>query len=297
MRRALQLFYFALMVLCSLPFVLIPYTLSLKTGEGMGILLYHLWRSRRTIAVENLRAAVSRGAVRIGSSPEAVIRQNFRNLGRSFVEVVKIYYGFGEKVFRHVEFRGVEHFRKAHARGKGVIFITGHCGNWELNALAAAMNLTKMNVVAREQNNPYLDRVVLRTRKKYGNSVIYKKGALKKILLALKRNETVALLMDQSVVRSEGVVADFLGKKDFIMKTPAIIARKTGAPVLPGFIRRVDSGHCIEIHEEIALDTAEDYEQAVYNDTVKFSGYIEEYIKKNPAEWLWMHRRWKRIRE
>ena len=103
--------------------------------------------------------------------------------------------------------------------------------------------------------------------------------------------------MDQSVVSSEAVIADFLGKKDHLMKTPAIIARKTGAPVLPVFIKRLKNGHIIEFQEEIALDTAEDYEQAVYNDTVRFSGYIEEYIKKNPAEWLWMHRRWKRIRE
>ena len=103
--------------------------------------------------------------------------------------------------------------------------------------------------------------------------------------------------MDQSVVRSEGVVADFLGKKDYIIKTPAIIARKTGSPVLPVFSRRVNSGHLIEIGKEIELDTAGNYEQAVYNDTIRFSGYIEQYIKNNPAEWLWIHRRWKRIKE
>ena len=79
--------------------------------------------------------------------------------------------------------RGTEHFRKAHARGRGVIFITGHCGNWELSALAVSMDLTRVNVVARAQNNPYLNRFVERTRERYGNSVIYKKGALKKILL------------------------------------------------------------------------------------------------------------------
>jgi len=103
--------------------------------------------------------------------------------------------------------------------------------------------------------------------------------------------------MDQSVVVNEGVVAEFLGKKDHIMKTPAIIARKTGAPVLPAFIRRVNDGHLIEIGEEIELDAAENYEKAVYNDTVKLSGKIEEYIKENPAEWLWIHRRWKRIHD
>jgi KDO2-lipid IV(A) lauroyltransferase len=180
--------------------------------------LYYLWR-RRLIAIENLRSAVARGAVIIDSTPEAVIKQNFRNLGKSFVEIVKIYYGFGEKIFERVEIRGIENYRKAQSKGKGVIGITGHCGNWELNALASSMNLTRVNVVARSLNNSYLNKLMEKTRKKYGNTVIYKKGALKKILSALKRNEAVVILMDQSVVRSESVAADFLGKKDHIMKS------------------------------------------------------------------------------
>jgi KDO2-lipid IV(A) lauroyltransferase len=127
--------------------------------------------------------------------------------------------------------------------------------------------------------------------------MIYKKGALKKILRALKSNEAIGILRDQSVVRAEGIIADFLGKKDHIMKTPAIIARKTGSPVLPVFIRRSNSGHLLEIGQEIELDKAQEYEQAVYNDTVRFSSHIENYVKNNPAEWLWIHRRWKRIKD
>ena len=296
MRRAFQFFSFVLMVLFSLPFVLIPFAISLKIGEMMGALLFCLWKSRRKIAIENLSSAVARGALIIDSTPESVIKQNFRNMGKSFVEIVKIYYGFGKKIFERVEIRGIENYRKAQSKGKGVIAITGHCGNWELNALASSMNLTRVNVVARSLNNSYLNKLIEKTRKKYGNTVIYKKGALKKILSALKRNEAVVILMDQSVVSAEGVVADFLGKKDHIMKTPAIIARKTGSPVLPVFGRRVGKGYLIEIGDEIELDKAENYEQAVYNDTIRFSGHIENYIKNNPSEWLWIHRRWKRIK-
>ncbi len=114
MRRALQLFSFLLMVFFSLPFALIPFAISLKIGEMMGVLLFYLWKSRRLIAIENLSAAVARGAVIIESTPESVIKQNFRNMGKSFVEIVKIYYGFGEKIFEHVEIRGIENYRKAH---------------------------------------------------------------------------------------------------------------------------------------------------------------------------------------
>ena len=297
MRRTLHFFSFLLILLLSVPFAVIPYPLSLTAGETLGRVFYFFWKRRRLIAITNLRAAVQRGALSIETTPETVIRQNFKNMGKSLVEIIKIYYGFGSRIFEHVEIKGIEHYRKAQRKGLGILAISGHCGNWELNGLASSMNLTRVNAVARMQNNPFLNRFVERAREKYGNSVIYKKGALKKILLALKRNEVVVILMDQSVISTEGVIADFLGKKDYIMKIPAVIARKTGAPVLPVFIRRSNSGHVIEIGEEITLDAADDYEQAVYNDTIRFSHSIEEYIKRNPTEWLWIHRRWKRIKD
>ena len=120
MRKVLHFFSFVLMVLFSLPFALMPFAVSLRIGEMMGLLLFHLWKSRRLIAIENLRAAVERGAVIIDSTPEAAIKQNFRNMGKSFVEIVKIYYGFGKKIFERVEIRGIENYRKAQSKGKGV---------------------------------------------------------------------------------------------------------------------------------------------------------------------------------
>ncbi len=297
MKRVLWFLEFLLLVVVTLPIAILPYRVSLKAGEALGTLLYFLWAGRRRIAVENLRSAVSRGAITLRSSPEAEIRKNFRNLGKSFVEVLKIYYGLGDHIVDSVEVHGIENLRRASQKGAGVIMITGHCGNWELTALALSMKVTKMRIIARPVDNPYLNRLVERTRERYGNSVIYKKGALKRILLSLKNNEVVGILMDQSVLSSEGVLADFLGKKDYTMKTPAVIARKTGSPVVPVFIRRVDGGHVVEIGGEIAPDPSGDGDLAVFNDTVHFSRAIEEYIRKNPSEWLWIHRRWKRLAE
>lgn len=297
MKHLFWSFQFLLIVLFSLPLAVIPYKISLKVGEILGSLLFFLWRSRRNIAIENLKAAISRNSIITDSDPELIIRQNFRNLGKSFVEVVKIYYGLGEHIIKNVEIKGIENFKKAHKKGAGIVFVTGHCGNWELVGLPLSINLTKINVVVRPIDNPYLNRLIVTTREKYGNSMIYKKGALKKILSSLKRNEAVGILMDQSVIISEGVIIDFLGKKAYTMKIPAIIARKTGSPVLPVFIRRVKGGHRIEIGKEIELDKSEDSDKAVLNDTIRFTGYIEAYIKQNPSEWLWIHRRWKRIKD
>jgi KDO2-lipid IV(A) lauroyltransferase len=297
MKRVLWLLQFLLILLVTLPIAVLPFRVSLKLGECLGGLLFFFWRSRRRIAIENVQGAVERKALAVSSPPHEIIRENFRNLGKSFAEVVKIYYGLGDRIIRSVEISGVEHYRRAREKGSGILVITGHCGNWELNALAVAKKLAGINIVARPIDNPYLNRLIERTREKYGSRVIYKKGALKRILSALRNKEIVAILMDQSVLSGEGVVAEFLGKKDYTMKTPAIIAMKTGVPVLPAFIKRTNGGHVIEIGEPIELDTSEDTEQSTFQNTVSFSRKIEEYITKNPAEWLWIHRRWKRFQD
>ncbi len=295
MKRQIWFFQFVLLVFLTLPLAIVPRKISLKVGGFLGSLLFLFWRSRRTIAIENLKAAVARNAITTDSDPELIIGRNFRNLGKSFIEIIKIYYGLDAAILHDIEIRGMENFEKAREKGKGIIFITGHCGNWELIGIALSAKLTKINGVARPQKNPYLNRIIEKAREKHGNHVIYKKGALKKILTALKRKEAVGILMDQSVIRAEGVITEFLGKKAYTMKMPAVIARKTGAAVLPVFIRRNNDGHIIEIGEAIELDKSEDNDRAVLNDTVSFIGRIEEYIRRNPSEWLWMHRRWKRI--
>jgi KDO2-lipid IV(A) lauroyltransferase len=162
-------------------------------------------------------------------------------------------------------------------------------------AITAALKLQALSVVARPVDNPFINRFVERVRKKYGNAVIYKRGALKSILQKLKNNDVVGILMDQAVKRDEGFVIDFLGIGAWTMKMPALIARKTGAAVLPAFIHRTERGHIITIHPAVELSATEDRDAAVVEDTKRFSWYVEEYIRQHPTEWLWIHKRWKRI--
>jgi KDO2-lipid IV(A) lauroyltransferase len=210
------------------------------------------------------------------------------NMGRSLAEVVKAYYGLGGALVGGVRFEGIENFERARAAGKGVMIITGHCGNWELMQLAVSSRLGGLSVVARKQDNPYLNAFIERTRERYGSRVIYKQGALKKLLTALKAGGTTGVVMDQAVFPEEGVLIDFLGAPAWTTKTPALLGKRTGAAVLPVFMRWADGGHVITVHPavELAGDESED--------TKRISGYIEEYIRQDPADWLWMHRRWKR---
>ena len=294
MKHVRWVFETALFILISLPLAVLPYRISLKAGQLLGLLLFYLWGSRRRIAIENLRNSISAKAIVISEPAEKIIRNNFKNLGKSFVEVIKIYYGLGRKIINSVEIEGVENFHEAKSKGKGILFLTGHCGNWELMAIATSVKLADSAIVARPIDNPYINSFIEYMRKSYGNSIIYKQGALKPILKAIKDNGCVGILIDQAVIPDEGYVIDFLGRGAWTTKMPALIARKTGAAVLPVFINRTHEGHRMKIYREIELSNSDDRESAVKEDTKKFSGFIEKYIIAYPAEWLWIHRRWKR---
>lgn len=275
-------------LIVSFPFSLIPYSLIRKTGGALGLLVHLLWKKRRLIALDNLRRAVEKNPLPEGLSVEAVIKENFRNLGRSFIEVLKIYYGTGGKILKSVSIEGVENFEAARKKGKGIMYIAGHCGNWELMAIAVSLKLDTVGVVARPLDNPYLNSLLETVRRKYGNTVISKKGALRTILRTLKRGGSVGILMDQAVVPEEGIIIDFLGRPAWTLKVPAIIARASSASVLPAFIRRTQNGHVITINPALEL-TGDETEN-----TKRLSRPIEDYIRENPSEWLWIHRRWKR---
>ncbi|MBF0329061.1 MAG: lysophospholipid acyltransferase family protein [Nitrospirae bacterium] len=295
MKRLFWLIEFAILILLSLPFALLPMRIALKTGALLGSFVFNIWTSRRKIAIENIQKTIELGEIKSSDKPEKIALECFKNLGRSFIEIIKIYYGFGSNLVQAIEIRGLENFLKAKEKNKGIIMITGHCGNWELCALAISAKISVASGVARRQNNPFMNAAIEKVRAGFGNSIIYKQGALKSILSALKKNSVVGILIDQAVVSDEGYIIDFLGRGAWATKMPALIARKTGAPVLPVFIKRENSGHLLTVCPEIELSALEDKEEALIADTKQLMQPIEEYIRQNPYEWLWIHRRWKRV--
>ena len=290
MKKVFHFLQFILVLLVTFPVSLLPLRSALSLGGLLGTCTYLIWKSRRAIALDNIRKAINHNCLSDSLSPEDVALGLFRHLGKSFVELVRVYHGRGNEVIDSVTLEGTENLQKAAAHKKGVLIVTGHYGNWELLALAFSIKVSRASVVARKQNNVYLNRVIERVRRRLGNSVIYKKGALKAIFAALKKEGIVGILYDQSVVRSEGVLVDFLCREAWTMKMPVVISQKTGSPLLPVFIRRTPDGHRITIHPPYLPCMEEDLKTHLR----KLNGYIEKHIQEEPTQWLWIHRRWKR---
>ena len=286
----------ALFLAVSYAVALLPNRTALALGRRVGQLSFALLARRRRVAVDNISASLpflERQPGWLGGSAETIARETFENLGRSFTEVCKVYHGRGRAIIDAVEFRGLEHYRQALARGKGVAVITAHCGNWELLALAFGARHHDVSSVARRQDNPHLNRVTERMRKAYGNGIIYKQGALRAMLASFKRQEMVGMLIDQAANPNEGILVDFIGRPAWTIRLPALIARRSGAALLPVFIHREGDTHVVTIHTEYIPSHSGDPEICAAEDAAGLTRFIEEYVVAHPAQWYWVHRRWK----
>lgn len=278
---------------------LVPDRLSSQAGELFGALMYRLLNRRRRIAEQNIANTLEYMRAQPDWScalPDATAigREVFRTIGRSLVEVCRLYHGKSDALLQRIEVRGREHYDAARAQGKGLLFLTGHCSNWELGALAFGKLFDlPVFVVARRQDNPYLNRMVERMRMRYDNSIIYKDNALKTMLSVIRKNGVIGLLVDQAVLPEEGCLVKFLGRPAWASRTPVVLARKTGVEVLPTFMYRENSGYVIEFQPALSFVDGAD-EDATQAGVQQYSTVIEQFIVRHPTDWYWVHRRWKR---
>lgn len=274
----------------------LPERIANSLGAWLGRVAFRLLKRRRRVALENIQASLpfleaQPGWVR--RSAESIALATFENLGRSLVEDCRLYHGRGARLIEKVEFRGLENYHAAAAKGRGVAFITAHCGNWDLVALCFGARVNNITVVARRQENRHLNAVLERIRKGYGNEVVYKKGALRAMLGLFKQKAVVGMLIDQAVRPDQGVLVNFLGRPAWAMKLPAYIARKSAAPMLPAFMHREGDRNVVVMYPEYLPSQNPDQEQATAEDVAGLNGYIERFVIEHPTEWYWIHRRWK----
>ena len=227
---------------------------------------------------------------------EELAHATFQNLGRMFMEICRFYHGKKEEVISNIELRGLGNYEAAIAKGKGMICFSGHCGNWELMALAFGSLFGDGAVVARRQNNPYLNRMVERMRMRYHSRVIYKQGALRGILSALKKGNQVGVLADQAVLPAEGALISFMGRTAWASKAPVILAHKSGAPLVPVFTHREGERQVITFYPEHRF-SGDLSEAGIVEETQRLSRYVENFVVAHPTQWYWVHRRWKRAGE
>ena len=196
---------------------------------------------------------------------------------------------------RYVYFENEEALVEALAKGKGCFFLTGHFGNWELMSAAVTLQFQINGLaVARPADFAPVEELLMRLRTRFGTEIIPKKKAMKKLLMGIRENKAMGILLDQNVDWYEGVFVPFLGKLACTNKGLALIAMKTGAPVIPTFsVRQPDGRYRVVFEKEVDLIRSGSKLSDTEENTALFNCIINKYIYWYPEQWFWFHKRWK----
>lgn len=271
---------------------ILPFGLARPVAEWIGLACGNLIKKWRLVAKTNLGAALPElSALAKGQ----IVQDIFRNLGRVALALAKAPYWAARDVRDHVDFVGLEHFREGEAKGRGVMLLTAHLGNWELGALAHGAVIGPIRVMVRPIENPLVDRLVAQRREAHGNRVIRKRNAARQVLATLQSNGTVGILADQNTLPEEAVFVNFFGMPASANRGFARLALHSDAAVIPAFAwwDYASRRHIVEYGPAIDLVRTGDTDADVITNTQRFQAALEERIRRHPDQWLWIHRRWK----
>jgi KDO2-lipid IV(A) lauroyltransferase len=241
----------------------------------------------------NLRAAYPEKSE---AEIEAIVREMCESLGRTFGE-----YAHFDKIRMvgadpRIIVEGAEHPQAAAAQGQGILFVSGHFANWEIMpAVAVDLGLEGGGEVYRPQNNPFVDRWLVKKRMIAGPKDQIAKGArgTRRIFTLLRRGKSICLLVDQKT--NEGIPAVYFGREAMTTPAPAALALRLNAALIPAQLQRVKGKNArfrLRFHPPIPYKASADHESDIAEVTQRITTKIEEIVRERPSQWLWIHRRW-----
>ena len=269
----------------------IPRSHVLFFGKILGYLIYCSAVPQRRIVRRNLKISG------ISPSPKQIrklSRKIFKHFGITIMELLQMPCLTHQELISKVHIEGEEIFREALSRQKGIILISAHLGNYEMawQFVPCFMGM-QMTGVAKKMRNARLNRLIHSIRTRFGNKIVYKKGALPEMMQTLRQGAMVAILMDISR-RFDGVEVDFFGRRATATPAAAMLALRCKSPIIPAFCHRTKNGRLIVcIEPPVEMKRTGDLRHDLKINTQRITDRVERAIFRHPEQWNWMLKRWK----
>jgi KDO2-lipid IV(A) lauroyltransferase len=271
---------------------ILPRPLARAVGISLSYVVYLLHGRLRRVGMRNLELAFPE---KTKAERARILRGEFASLGRQLAEVCRFPKYTIENIDEVVVFEGFENLERARERGKGVLLFAGHFGGWELSSFVISMRGHWMHVVMRGMDNVYLGRLIERYRTMHGNKAVDKDDFVRGLLSATRAGEVVGMLIDTNMTPPQGIFVNFFKIPACTASGLARIALKTDAAVVPTFTIWDESlgKYRLRFDPAVELVRSDDLEADIKANTQKVTSIIEDYVRKYPEQWLWVHRRWK----
>ena len=246
----------------------------------------------RRVGRQNLALALPQRSV---PAREKILRASLRALGWQLAEFAHMSRYTGEEAEKFIRYEGLQNYLAARDGGCGVLVLTAHLGAWELSSFFHSLMGYPMSMVIRRLDHPRVDALVNSIRTQHGNRVLHKDDFARGILKAMHGGETVGILMDTNMTPPQGVFVPFFGVEACTASGLARVALRSGAAVLPGFLlwEQSEGQYVLHFGPALTLQRTGNAEQDALANTALFTGVLEDYIRRYPEQWLWVHRRWK----
>jgi len=260
-------------------------------GKIVGKALKALSQERKRITLENIKRAFPG---QNNSWHKQVMNDSYHNLGITMVELLALKSFDDDEIREYIRYSNIEMINELHSRGKGVILLSGHFGNWELLAYSAGLfSGLPVMIIVKPQKNKVADKLLNSYRTQRGNSVISMYNAAFTIFKTLKKGGVIALLADQSATKDKDIFMDFFGIPAATYESPAELALKLDVPIVMGFaVRQKDGSYYVDL-QEIKHDDLEHSSEGIVELTRRHVLALENAIRDNPGHWAWQHRKWK----
>lgn len=270
----------------------LPPWLAMTTGRSLGMVAHRLAGDLRRTGERNLQIAFPE---RSDEERRKILAACFAGLGRQLGLFAQFNSTHRDNLLKLIEWRGFENLDAAKSTGRPIILFTGHLGAWEMSSFGLSLRGDPLNFLVRRLDNPKLEEFVERSRTRFGNQSVDKKGAARSMLRTLDSGGTLGILVDLNTLDEEAIFVDFFGIPASTTFLVAKLALKKNAVLLPIFVPwdAEREKYVVEILPEVLIEKTGNEENDVRKLTQRITKIVEEFIREHPEQWLWIHKRWK----
>lgn len=268
----------------------IPLPMALAIGRGLGWIFGSVIRYHRRDAIAALQRSFPDKSL---AEIRSIVSRMYAGLGMNVMELIRLMDPRGGYPGDLLETVGAEHITAALARKKGVIVLSAHTGNWDLLCTMAPAWGYPLTIITKNIKNKTINEIWMEIRGRYGLKFVPAHNSYRACLQALRKNEIIGFVLDQNMIRTEGIFVDFFGKPACTTPGLAYMSAQSGAPVVPVFmLRRPGGRHLMKVLPPI--DPPPDRDSGTIRDyTQRYTRAIEDIVRDFPEQWIWIHRRWK----
>ncbi len=263
-----------------------------RAGQVLAILIGTIFHYRRRVVVKNLHLVYGQ---KLPGPKKQLLHAIYRNFAYLWMEVLQSPRLTRKNLEERIRLHNREVIDKALEKGKGLILISAHLGNFEWIAHLFAFLGYRMNAIAKRQSNPYVNAFIEKVRTRSGTQVIYTKDATREGIRVLNKNEILGFVADQDA-RHRGVFVEFMGQPSSTAVGPAVFHLRSAAPICMIIVIRRDYGR-FDVYFEDVLDALPEAQKItdrrIQEITQLHTSKLEKWIRQYPQQWFWTHRRWK----